>query len=126
MAKLAAADEQAKKAAAEALKKVLLTMNSYIFSKEDWGFFFRGRQDGYKKRKRYSFTPSNKDKSLEKSKRAYNLGYDDGRMAYGLPASQRASALEVHMAKGYNFSKADYNVYVMGYNDGQFGRKRKN
>jgi len=70
-------------------------------------------------------TSSNKDASLEESKRVYNLGYDDGQMAYGLPASQRASAFEVHMAKGYNFSKLDYNIYVMGYKDGQYGRKRK-
>ena len=70
-------------------------------------------------------TSSNKDASLEESKRVYNLGYDDGQMAYGLPASQRASAFEVHMVKGYNFSKLDYKVYVMGYKDGQFGRKRK-
>jgi len=68
---------------------------------------------------------SNKDTSLEESKRAYNLGYDDGQMAYGLPASQRASAFEVHMVKGYNFSKIDYLVYKMGYDDAQYGRKRK-
>ena len=69
-------------------------------------------------------TSSNKDASLEESKRVYNLGYDDGQMAYGLPASQSASASEVYMAKGYNFSKLDYIIYVQGYKDGQFGRTR--
>ena len=69
---------------------------------------------------------SNKnDASLENSKRVYNLGYSDGQMAFGLPASDRASAFEVHMAKGYNFSKIDYLVYKMGYDDGQFGRKKR-
>ena len=66
------------------------------------------------------------DASLENSKRVYNMGYSDGQMAYGLPASQRASAFEVHMAKGYNFSGKDYLVYKMGYDDGQFGRKKRN
>lgn len=65
------------------------------------------------------------DASLENSKRVYNMGYSDGQMAYGLPASQRASAFEVHMAKGYNFSGKDYLVYKMGYDDGQFGRKKR-
>ena len=64
-------------------------------------------------------------KRLNRQKRVYNLGYNDGQMAYGLPASQRANAFEVHMAKGYNFSNADYNLYVTGYKDGQFARKRK-
>jgi hypothetical protein len=43
----------------------------------------------------------------------------------GLPASSRATAFEYYMAKGYNYSKADYNVYVMGYKDGLYGRTKK-
>jgi len=46
-------------------------------------------------------------------------------MAYGLPASDRASAFEVHMAKGYNFSKIDYLVYKTGYDDGVYGKRKR-
>ena len=70
-------------------------------------------------------TSSNKDASLEESKRVYRQGYSDGQTGYGLPASSRASAYEFHMSRGYNFSSADYNVYVMGYNDGVYGKRKR-
>lgn len=63
--------------------------------------------------------------SLETSKKVYRQGYADGKTGYGLPASERASAREFYMARGYNFSKADYSVYKMGYNDGVYGRSEK-
>lgn len=53
---------------------------------------------------------------------AYRKGYSDGQMAYGLPASETASAYESYLAHGYNFSSADVTVYEMGYNDGMYGR----
>lgn len=59
---------------------------------------------------------------LETSKEAYRQGYSDGQKGYGLPASARASAQEFYMAGGYNYSSADYKVYVMGFNDGTYGR----
>ena len=62
---------------------------------------------------------------LETSKKAYRQGYSDGQTGYGLPASSTASAYEYYMAYGYNFSQADYNVYVMGYNDGLYGRTKQ-
>ncbi len=68
---------------------------------------------------------SSNDESLETSKKAYRQGYADGQTAYGLPASESASAYEFYLAKGYNFSSADYNVYVMGYNDGMYGKSKQ-
>ena len=68
---------------------------------------------------------SSKGKGLETSKKAYRQGYSDGQTGYGLPASSTASAYEYYMAYGYNFSQADYNVYVMGYNDGLYGRTKQ-
>tara|TARA_B100000035_G_scaffold290147_1_gene277049 strand:+ start:2651 stop:3250 length:600 start_codon:yes stop_codon:yes gene_type:complete len=70
-------------------------------------------------------TSINNDASLEESKRVYRQGYSDGQTGYGLPASSRASADEFYMARGYNFSSADYNVYKMGYNDGVYGKRKR-
>ena len=70
-------------------------------------------------------TSNSSSASLEASKKAYIQGYSDGQTGYGLPASSTASAYEYYMAYGYNFSKADYNVYVMGYNDGLYGRTKQ-
>lgn len=69
-------------------------------------------------------TSTNNDASLE-SKRVYRQGYSDGQTGYGLPASSSASAYEFYMSRGYNFSSADYNVYVMGYNDGVYGKRKR-
>lgn len=52
---------------------------------------------------------------------SYRRGYEDGKMAYGLPASETASADEVIMAKGYNFSGDDYYAYKKGYEDAMYG-----
>ena len=68
---------------------------------------------------------SSSSKSLDTSTKAYRQGYSDGQTGYGLPASSTASAYEYYMAYGYNFSQADYNVYVMGYNDGLYGRTKQ-
>lgn len=65
---------------------------------------------------------TNNSESEEASKKAYRAGYNDGQMGYGLPASERASAMESYMANGYNFSSADVPVYEMGYNDGVSGK----
>ena len=56
---------------------------------------------------------------------AYRTGYRDGEMAFGLPASETATADEVYMAYGYNFSDADIYVYRMGYEDGMYGKPQK-
>ena len=72
-----------------------------------------------------SSSSSSSSKGLETSKKAYRQGYSDGQTGYGLPASSTASAYEYYMAYGYNFSQADYNVYVMGYNDGLYGRTKQ-
>lgn len=63
--------------------------------------------------------------SEEISKRVYRQGYSDGQTGYGLPASQRVTADQFYLARGYNFSTADYYVYKMGYNDGVYGRAKK-
>ena len=68
---------------------------------------------------------SSSDKGLETSKKAYKQGYSDGQTGYGLAASSTASAYEYYSAYGYNYSKEDYNVYVMGYNDGLYGRTKQ-
>ena len=68
---------------------------------------------------------SSKGKGKETSKKAYRQGYSDGQTGYGLPASSSASAYEFYMAKRYNYSEADYKVYVMGYNDGLYGKTKK-
>lgn len=65
---------------------------------------------------------SNYSQSEQVSIDAYRKGYSDGQMAYGLPASETASADESLMAHGYSFSSADVAVYRMGYNDGMYGR----
>ncbi len=65
------------------------------------------------------------DNGLEASKKIYTQGYEDGQTGFGLPPASQADALDLYMAKGYNFSQADFNVYVMGYNDGIKGRKRR-
>ncbi|NBV09793.1 MAG: hypothetical protein EBS09_11935 [Flavobacteriia bacterium] len=67
----------------------------------------------------------NNNESEETSKNAYRQGYSDGQMGFGLPASDRASAMESYMAHGYNFSSADVYVYEMGYNDGMNGRSKQ-
>jgi hypothetical protein len=56
--------------------------------------------------------------SEEDSKKAYRQGYSDGQTGYGLPASERVSASEFYLSRGYNYSSADYYVYEMGFNDG--------
>ena len=63
-----------------------------------------------------------KNASEETSKKVYRQGYSDGQTGYGLPASERGSASEFYMSRGYNYSSADYYVYEMGYNDGVYGR----
>ena len=68
---------------------------------------------------------TNDNSSEETSKKVYRQGYSDGQTGYGLPASDRASASEFYMSRGYNFSSADYYVYEMGYNDGVYGRSKK-
>lgn len=70
-------------------------------------------------------TETNYNASEETSKKVYRQGYSDGQTGYGLPASQRASAYEFYMSRGYNFSSADYYVYEMGYNDGVYGRSKQ-
>ena len=60
--------------------------------------------------------------SEEVSKKAYRAGYNDGQMGYGLPASERATAMESYLAHNYNFSSADILVYEMGYNDAVSGK----
>ena len=61
----------------------------------------------------------------ETSKRAYRQGYSDGQTGYGLPSYERASASDFYIARGYNYSKADYYVYKMGYEDGVYGRRKQ-
>tara|TARA_B100001758_G_C18314118_1_gene559513 strand:- start:183 stop:881 length:699 start_codon:yes stop_codon:yes gene_type:complete len=68
---------------------------------------------------------SGSSSSEEASKNAYRQGYSDGKTGYGLPAYERVSASEFYMSRGYNYSKADYYVYEMGYNDGVYGRNKK-
>ena len=70
-------------------------------------------------------TETNNNASEETSKKVYRQGYSDGQTGYGLPVSERASASEFYMARGYNFSSADYYVYEMGYNDGVYGRSKQ-
>lgn len=72
-----------------------------------------------------SSSSSRSNASEETSKKAYRKGYSDGQTGYGLPASDRASAREFYMARGYNFSRADVRVYEMGYNDGLYGRSKQ-
>jgi len=68
---------------------------------------------------------SSPSSSEETSIKAYRQGYSDGKTGYGLPAYERVSAYEFYMSRGYNYSKADYYVYEMGYNDGVYGRNKK-
>ena len=68
---------------------------------------------------------NNNNASEEASKKVYRQGYSDGQTGYGLPASDRASAYEFYMSRGYNFSSADYPVYEMGYNHGVYGRSKQ-
>jgi hypothetical protein len=68
---------------------------------------------------------STSSSSEDTSKEAYRRGYADGQTGYGLPASERGSAYEYHMAYGYNYSSEDYALYEMGYNDGVYGRTKK-
>ena len=72
-----------------------------------------------------SNSTNHNNESEETSKNAYRQGYSDGQMGFGLPASDRASAMESYMAHGYNFSSADVYVYEMGYNDGMYGRSKQ-
>ena len=72
-----------------------------------------------------SNSSSSSSKGLETSKKAYRQGYSDGQPCYGFQGAPCASAFEYYMAYGYNYSKADYNVYVMGYNDGRYGRTKQ-
>lgn len=64
----------------------------------------------------------NNSASEELSKKAYRAGYNDGQRGNGLPASERATAMESYMAHNYNFSSADIPVYEMGYNDAISGK----
>ena len=66
---------------------------------------------------------NNNNASEEASKKVYRKGYSDGQTGYG--ASNKASAYEFYMSRGYNFSSADYPVYEMGYNDGIYGRSKQ-
>ncbi len=70
-------------------------------------------------------TINDNNASEETSKKVYRQGYSDGQTGYGLPASERGSASEFYMSRGYNYSSADYYVYEMGYNDGVYGRSKK-
>jgi len=69
-----------------------------------------------------SSSGNNYNASEEVSKKAYRQGYADGQMGYGLPASERATAMESYMAHNYNYSSADISVYEMGYNDAISGK----
>ena len=77
------------------------------------------------KTKKTNTVTNTENASEETSKKVYRQGYSDGQTGYGLPAYERASANEFYMARGYNFSTADYPVYIMGYNDGVFGRSKQ-
>jgi hypothetical protein len=66
--------------------------------------------------------PQEPNESEEASKKAYRAGYNDGKMGFGLPASERATAMESYLANNYNFSSADIPVYEMGYNDAIYGK----
>ena len=68
---------------------------------------------------------SGSSSSEEASKKAYRQGYLDGQTGYGLPAYERVSASEFYMSRGYSYSKADYYVYKMGYEDGVYGRRKQ-
>ena len=70
-------------------------------------------------------TINDNNASEETSKKVYRQGYSDGQTGYGLPASERGSASDFYMSRGYNYSSADYYVYEMGYNDGVYGRNKK-
>ena len=70
-------------------------------------------------------TINDNNASEETSKKVYRQGYSDGQTGYGLPASERGSASEFYMSRGYSYSSADYYVYEMGYNDGVYGRSKK-
>ena len=70
-------------------------------------------------------TINDNNASEETSKKVYRQGYSDGQTGYGLPASERGSASEFYMSRGYNYSSPDYYVYEMGYNDGVYGRSKK-
>ena len=72
-----------------------------------------------------SNSSSSSSKGLETSKKVYRQGYSDGQTGYGLPASSQASAYDYYLAYGYNYSQADYYVYVSGYNDGLYGRTKE-
>ena len=72
-----------------------------------------------------SSSSENYSQSEQFSIEAYRKGYNDGQMAYGLSASESATADESYMAHGYNFSSADVVVYKMGYNDGMYGRPQQ-
>ncbi|MCF8416370.1 MAG: hypothetical protein K9G40_09015 [Crocinitomicaceae bacterium] len=67
-------------------------------------------------------SPQSPSESEEASKKAYRAGYNDGKMGFGLPASERATAMESYLANNYNFSSADIPVYEMGYNDAIYGK----
>tara|TARA_B100002052_G_scaffold250525_1_gene238218 strand:- start:1262 stop:2119 length:858 start_codon:yes stop_codon:yes gene_type:complete len=102
----------------EASKELYRSSIEFISSRYEMNESFQNL-----KKSRY-FEPQ-ADQSLEASKRVYRQGYSDGETGYGLPASARASAQEYYMAAGYNFPRADYNVYVMGYNDALNGKPRR-
>ncbi|MDO5510143.1 MAG: hypothetical protein Q4F57_05565 [Weeksellaceae bacterium] len=59
------------------------------------------------------------------SSKAYRDGYRDGKMGYGLPLYQTATADEAFMLNGYKYSTEDYYVYVSGYNHGLNGLPSK-
>lgn len=70
------------------------------------------------------FSPKTIESSNESSNTsaAYRQGYADGLTGNGLPPSQRASAFEFYLARGYNFPKSDYPLYVKGYNAGLYAK----
>lgn len=56
---------------------------------------------------------------------AYRNGYRDGSTGYGLSPSETVTAEEYYIARGYNYSEADLQVYKMGYYDGMYGRSQR-
>ena len=68
---------------------------------------------------------TNNNESEEASKKAYRQGYSDGQTGYELSPSDRASASEYYMSRGYGYSTADYYVYEMGYKDGVYGKSKQ-
>lgn len=109
------------------LKYSELPDTSLPYFDDDWyrseyNKMYNERREWERERER---TKENQRESEETSIKVYRQGYADGQTGFGLPAHERVSARTFYMAKGYNFSIADYYVYEMGYNDGVYGRRKQ-